>query len=177
MLSGLLNKSMKASPIWNADDITSLESPKYRFNALYAHIAGEPNDSCTISFACFWISLEETLLGNDGNLGELLSRIERNSTRYSFARIVSVFLIITPIGGICAMIFQGMGKGTLSLMLTIVRELVFVVILSYTFGILLNFGVNGILFGLILGLAVGSIIALMVFELSMKKIKEKPISS
>ena len=92
-------------------------------------------------------------------------------------RIVSVFLIITPIGGICAMIFQGMGKGTLSLTLTIVRELVFVVILSYTFGILLNFGVNGILFGLILGLAVGSIIALMVFELSMKKIKEKPISS
>lgn len=86
-------------------------------------------------------------------------------------RIVSVFLIITPVGGICAMVFQGMGKGTISLLLTIVRELVFVVLLSYLFGILLNFGVNGVLNGFIMGLIIGSAISLIVFELFIRKVK------
>lgn len=85
--------------------------------------------------------------------------------------IVSVFLIITPVGGICAMVFQGMGKGTISLLLTIVRELVFVVLLSYLFGILLNFGVNGVLNGFIMGLIIGSAISLIVFELFIRKVK------
>ena len=86
-------------------------------------------------------------------------------------RIVSVFLIITPVGGICAMVFQGMGKGTISLLLTVVRELVFVVLLSYLFGILLNFGVNGVLNGFIMGLIIGSAISLIVFELFIRKVK------
>lgn len=86
-------------------------------------------------------------------------------------RIVSVFLVVTPVGGICAMVFQGMGKGTISLLLTIVRELVFVVLLSYLFGILLNFGVNGVLNGFIMGLIIGSAISLIVFELFIRKVK------
>ncbi|AWX31984.1 MATE family efflux transporter [Methanosphaera sp. BMS] len=86
-------------------------------------------------------------------------------------RIVSVFLVVTPVGGICAMVFQGMGKGTISLLLTVVRELVFVVLLSYLFGILLNFGVNGILNGFVMGLIIGSAISLIVFELFIKKVK------
>ena len=87
-------------------------------------------------------------------------------------RVVSVFLIVTPVGGICAMTFQGMGKGVISLILTIVRELIFVVVLSYVFGIILNLGVNGVLIGFIMGLTVGSIISFIIFELFMKKIKE-----
>lgn len=86
-------------------------------------------------------------------------------------RIVSVFLVVTPVGGICAMVFQGMGKGTISLLLTVVRELVFVVLLSYLFGILLNFGVNGVLNGFIMGLIIGSAISLIVFELFIRKVK------
>lgn len=87
-------------------------------------------------------------------------------------RVVSVFLIVTPVGGICAMTFQGMGKGVISLILTIVRELIFVVVLSYIFGIILNLGVNGVLIGFIMGLTVGSIISFIIFELFMKKNKE-----
>ncbi|MEE1117386.1 MATE family efflux transporter [Methanosphaera sp.] len=87
-------------------------------------------------------------------------------------RVVSVFLIVTPVGGICAMTFQGMGKGVISLILTVVRELIFVVVLSYIFGIILNLGVNGVLIGFIMGLTVGSIISFIIFELFMKKIKE-----
>lgn len=86
-------------------------------------------------------------------------------------RIVSIFLVVTPVGGICAMIFQAMGKGTISLLLTFVRELIFVVVLAYLFGIVLNFGVNGVLIGFIMGLVIGSAISLIVFELFIRKIK------
>ena len=87
-------------------------------------------------------------------------------------RVVSVFLIVTPVGGICAMTFQGMGKGVISLILTVVRELIFVIVLSYIFGIILNLGVNGVLIGFIMGLTVGSVISFIIFELFIKKIKE-----
>jgi len=87
-------------------------------------------------------------------------------------KIVSVFLLVTPVGGICAMTLQGMGRGTLSLLLTIIRELVFVVLLAYVFGIIFNFGVNGIFVGFLSGLAIGSLIALTVFKLVIKREKE-----
>ena len=86
-------------------------------------------------------------------------------------RILSVFLVITPVGGICSMVFQGMGKGALSLQLTIIRELVFVVLLSYLLGIILDYGVNGILTGLILGLLIGSTISLTVFEYYISRVE------
>ncbi len=85
-------------------------------------------------------------------------------------RMNLLFLVITPVGGICAMVFQGMGKGTLSLLLTVIRELVFVVSIAYILGILFNLGVNGIFIGLILGLFIGSIISFLVFEVFMKRV-------
>ena len=100
------------------------------------------------------------------------SNVELYQLIIDVLRVVSVFLIVTPVGGICAMTFQGMGKGVISLILTIVRELIFVVVLSYIFGIILNLGVNGVLIGFIMGLTVGSIISFIIFELFMKKIKE-----
>lgn len=88
-------------------------------------------------------------------------------------KVVSVFLIVTPVGGICANTFQAMGKGTLSLVITIIRELIFVISLSYIFGIILKIGVNGVLLGLILGLLIGSTISLAVFEIYIKRLKEE----
>jgi Na+-driven multidrug efflux pump len=84
--------------------------------------------------------------------------------------------VVTPIGGICAMVFQAMGKGTISLLLTVVRELVFVVVLSYILGIVLNLGVNGVLVGFILGLIIGSAISLMTFEFYIKKVENNVIT-
>ncbi|MDO5826496.1 MAG: MATE family efflux transporter, partial [Methanosphaera sp.] len=87
-------------------------------------------------------------------------------------QIVSVFLVVTPIGGICAMVFQAMGKGMISLLLTVIRELIFVVLLSYLFGIFFNYGVNGVLVGFIMGLIIGSAISLIVFEYFIKKLEK-----
>ncbi len=88
-------------------------------------------------------------------------------------RINLLFLIITPVGGICAMIFQAMGKGTISLLLTIIRELIFVVMLSYILGIVLDLGLNGIFIGFLSGLTIGCLISLGVFEGYMAKIETK----
>lgn len=104
----------------------------------------------------------------DGQLHNLIVQV---------LQIVSVFLVITPVGGICAMVFQGMGKGTISLLLTVVRELIFVVLLAYVFGIFLNYGVDGVLVGFLLGLVIGSAISLLAFELFIKKIEKSAITS
>lgn len=104
----------------------------------------------------------------DGQLHNLIVQV---------LQIVSVFLVITPVGGICAMVFQGMGKGTISLLLTVVRELIFVVLLAYVFGIFLNYGVDGVLVGFLLGLVIGSAISLLAFELFIKKVEKSAITS
>lgn len=90
-------------------------------------------------------------------------------------RISSLFLIVTPVGGICAMVFQAMGKGTISLLLTMIRELIFVVLLSYLLGIVLDYGLNGILSGFIMGLTVGSLFSLVIFEKYVNKIRKMSI--
>ena len=65
-----------------------------------------------------------------------------------------------------------MGKGTISLCLTVVRELILVLLFCYTLCFTFSWGVNGILYGLTLGVLTGSFIALIVFELYLKKFKE-----
>lgn len=79
-------------------------------------------------------------------------------------RILALFLLGVPLGLCSACVFQGMGKGTISLILTVVRELllilVFVVILTFVFGL----GQYGLYFGLILGVTIGSIIGFAVFK-------------
>lgn len=79
-------------------------------------------------------------------------------------RVTLLFLLVTPVGGVCAMVFQAMGKGALSLLLTFIRELFLVILIAYLIGITLNFGLNGLLIGFILGLGIGSIISLIVIE-------------
>lgn len=87
-------------------------------------------------------------------------------------RELSFFILAAAIGGICANVLQGMGKGTISLCLTVVRELILVLLFCYTLCFTFSRGVNGILYGLTLGVLTGSFIALIVFELYLKKFKE-----
>lgn len=92
-------------------------------------------------------------------------------------RMLAAFLVVTPVGGICAMLFQGVGKGSVSLSLTIVRELLFVIILAYILGIVLGYGTIGIIVGFILGLLVGSVIAFIAFKIFLNRITSKPVSN
>ena len=71
--------------------------------------------------------------------------------------IMSLFVLAIPLGMISSMVFQGVGKGINSLIITILRSLILESIFAYIFGIILGWGVQGIYCGLILGCFVGGL--------------------
>jgi putative MATE family efflux protein len=97
------------------------------------------------------------------NLGPIITEI---------LRILSFFLVAIPIGFSCACVFQGMGKGTISLILTVLRELVLVLVFTLIFIFIFHTGHYGIYYGMILGALLGSIIGLIVFRGYMRRIRK-----
>ena len=73
-------------------------------------------------------------------------------------RILCFFILFMPFGILAGNIFQSMGKGTLSLLITFLRSFVLEVIFAGLFAFVLCWGVVGIYSGLVLGMALGSII-------------------
>ena len=70
-----------------------------------------------------------------------------------------MFLILVPLGISASSVFQGMGKGVTSLILTALRELIFILIFAYLLGIFFNIGVYGIWWGIVIGAAIGCSVA------------------
>ncbi|WP_371325643.1 MATE family efflux transporter, partial [Methanosphaera sp. WGK6] len=95
------------------------------------------------------------------NLGPIISEI---------LRIVALFLVAIPIGLCCANVFQGIGKGTISLVLTLFRELILVIVFAVLFIFVLGMGHYGVYWGMVLGSAIGSILGIIVFESYLKRI-------
>lgn len=77
----------------------------------------------------------------------------------SFLQIICLFFIIVPFGVMASSIFQAMGKGMTSLILTIIREIVCICVFAYIFAITLGFGDVGVWWGIIVGGAIGCIFA------------------
>ena len=96
------------------------------------------------------------------HLGETIAHI---------LRIIAIFIVGVPVGLSCASVFQGMGKGTISLLLTVLRELVLVLVIAYILTYIMGFGAYGIYIGLVLGAIIGSVMALGVFEVYYNRIK------
>ncbi len=72
-------------------------------------------------------------------------------------RILCFFTLFMPFGILAGNIFQAMGKGTLSLLVTILRSFILEVIFAGFFAFVLNFNYIGIYIGLVCGMSVGSI--------------------
>ena len=87
-----------------------------------------------------------------------------------FLQIMSMFILVTPFGITASSVFQGVGKGTTSFLLTAFREFILVLSFSYLLGFVFNMGVNGIYYGMILGALIGSIICYTVVELYTNKL-------
>lgn len=77
----------------------------------------------------------------------------------AFFQVMCLFLIVLPLGISASSVFQGMGKGLTSLILTVIRELVFILIFAYTLGIVLGFGEHGVWWGIVIGGGFGCLIA------------------
>ena len=73
-------------------------------------------------------------------------------------------------GSTAASIFQGVGKGLDSFMLTAIRELLLVVVFAYILAIPLGMGQYGVWWGIVIGNIIGSLIALIWSKLYIKKV-------
>ncbi|MDR3291826.1 MAG: MATE family efflux transporter [Methanobrevibacter sp.] len=74
-----------------------------------------------------------------------------------FLRIMSIYFITIPFGIIPTSTFQGLGKGPSSLIIILLRSLIFISLFSYIFAIPLNMGIFGVWYGLNVGGVVGVI--------------------
>ncbi len=77
----------------------------------------------------------------------------------AFLQVMCLFFIIVPLGITASSIFQAMGKGITSLILTIIREVVFISVFAYLFAFTLGFGSSGVWWGIVVGGAFGCAIA------------------
>ena len=90
-----------------------------------------------------------------------------------FLRIASLCLPLTGAGMTSSFMYQGIGRGTISLMWTIIREVIFTVTATYTMGIILGWGLVGIWIGLALGRTLASILNFAFARFTIRKVREK----
>ena len=83
----------------------------------------------------------------------------------SFIQLMCLFILYVPFGASAGNVFQGLGKGTTSFILTTFREFVLVLIFAYILGFVFNMGEHGIYYGMLIGGFLGSVIAYGYIEL------------
>jgi putative MATE family efflux protein len=88
----------------------------------------------------------------------------------SFLQIMSLFILYVPFGASAGNVFQGVGKGTISFILTTFREFILVLIFAYLLGFTFNMGEFGIYCGMLLGGGIGSLICYACIELYINKL-------
>jgi putative MATE family efflux protein len=86
-----------------------------------------------------------------------------------FLRACILYFVI-PIGIVASFMFQAVGKGYISLLITLIRECVLVIIVAYVCSILLGWGEVGVWYGMIYGCIFGSLIAYGAFKYYLKRI-------
>lgn len=77
----------------------------------------------------------------------------------SFLAIMCFFYPFIPPGVMSGSIFQATGKGMTSLVITVMRNLLFIAVFAYLFGIVLGFGEHGIWWGIVAGDILGGAVA------------------
>ena len=89
----------------------------------------------------------------------------------SFLQVMCLFFLALPLGIMSSSSFQGVGKGTISLILTVLREVVFVIVIAYIFSILLGWGENGVWWGIVTGNLLGGIVAYTAARIYIKRLQ------
>ena len=87
-----------------------------------------------------------------------------------FLKIMSLFILYVPFGASAGNVFQGVGKGTISFLLTTFREFILVLIFAYLLGFTFHMGEFGIYCGMLLGGGIGSLICYACIELYINKL-------
>ncbi|MBQ9159883.1 MAG: MATE family efflux transporter [Methanobrevibacter sp.] len=90
-----------------------------------------------------------------------------------YLQLVCPALILTGIGLPSSFFYQGIGKGTYSLMFTILREIIFVVPLIYVFVFIFNWNLVGIWLGLCIGRAIASVINYAFARYEIRRVRKR----
>ena len=69
--------------------------------------------------------------------------------------VLSLFVLAIPHGMMSSMVFQGVGKGTYSLLITLLRSLILETVFAYLFCFIFGWGLTGIYAGVVFGCFVG----------------------
>jgi putative MATE family efflux protein len=77
----------------------------------------------------------------------------------AFLATMCLFYPFVPPGIMSGSIFQATGKGLTSLMITMLRNLAFIAVFTYLFGIVLGFGEHGVWWGIVAGDILGGTVA------------------
>lgn len=86
-------------------------------------------------------------------------------------RVLCFFILFMPFGILSGNLFQSMGKGTISLILTVLRSFILEVIFAGLFAFIFGWGVFGVYSGLVFGMALGSVVAYMYINYYLNKHK------
>ena len=89
-----------------------------------------------------------------------------------FLQIASLALPLTSAGMSSSFMYQGIGKGNISLTWTIIREVIFTVGFTYTFGILFGWGLVGIWIGLAVGRILSSLLNYTYARYTIRKLRK-----
>ncbi len=91
----------------------------------------------------------------------------------AFLQVMCVFYLFVPPGIMSSSVFQGVGKGVTSLILTVLRQLIFVAIFAYLLAINFNLGQQGVWWGIVAGDIAGGIVAYIWARLYISRIQRQ----
>jgi putative MATE family efflux protein len=77
----------------------------------------------------------------------------------AFLATMCLFYPFVPPGIMSGSVFQATGKGLTSLAITVMRNLLFIAVFTYLFGIVLHFGEHGVWWGIVAGDVLGGTVA------------------
>ncbi|MDH4209887.1 MAG: MATE family efflux transporter [candidate division WOR-3 bacterium] len=89
-----------------------------------------------------------------------------------FLRTMCIYYPATALGILSSAVFQGIGKGLYSLVVTMVRTIILVAPLAYLLSVQMNFRLPGIWWGIVTGNTIGGIIAYTWARYTIRRIKE-----
>ncbi len=90
----------------------------------------------------------------------------------AFLQVMCLFYIVVPLGITASSIFQAMGKGMTSLILTIIREVAFISVFAYIFAFVLGIGEHGVWWGIVAGGACGCAVAYIWARIYIDRLKK-----
>jgi putative MATE family efflux protein len=79
----------------------------------------------------------------------------------AFLAVMCFFYPFIPPGVMSGAVFQATGRGMASLVMTVLRNLVFIAVFAYLFGIVLGYGEHGIWWGIVAGDILGGAVAFL----------------